>query len=137
MNARLALLRTVAPGVTESDIFRLALQHALGELGALGGTIHLRGPMSMLRMVSSAGLPPALTQAWEIVDQEGPLAPARALQRGSGVWVPLPATLPPAGPAGPGSPGGARRGRLARHRPGRRAAVRQGPRHRCADRAHG
>ncbi|WP_248001832.1 hypothetical protein HEP85_43985 [Streptomyces sp. RPA4-2] len=104
MNARLALLRTVAPGVTESDIFRLALQHALGELGALGGTIHLRGPMSMLRMVSSAGLPPALTQAWEIVDQEGPLAPARALQRGSGVWVPLPATLPPAGPAGPGSP---------------------------------
>ncbi|MER5409663.1 SpoIIE family protein phosphatase [Streptomyces sp. NPDC002769] len=104
MNARLALLRTVAPGVTESDIFRLALQHALGELGALGGTIHLRGPMSMLRMVSSAGLPPALTQAWEIVDQEGPLAPARALQRGSGVWVPLPTTTPPPGPAGPGSP---------------------------------
>ncbi|MEU0032839.1 MULTISPECIES: SpoIIE family protein phosphatase [unclassified Streptomyces] len=102
MNARLALLRTVAPGVTESDIFRLALQHALGELGALGGTIHLRGPMSMLRMVSSAGLPPALTQAWEIVDQEGPLAPARALQRGNGVWVPLPTTTPPTGPAGPG-----------------------------------
>ncbi|QFZ78085.1 SpoIIE family protein phosphatase [Streptomyces fagopyri] len=105
MNARLALLRTVAPGVTESDIFRLALQQALGELGALGGTIHLRGPMSMLRLVSSAGLPPALTRAWEIVDQEGPLAPARALQQGSGVWVALPGTPPDAEAAGPGSPG--------------------------------
>ncbi|MFF2379927.1 SpoIIE family protein phosphatase [Streptomyces sp. NPDC058108] len=101
MNARLALLRTVAPGVTESDIFRLALQHALGELGALGGAIHLRGPMSMLRMVSTAGLPPALARTWEIVDQEGPLAPARALQLDTGVWVPFP---PPAAPPGSGDP---------------------------------
>lgn len=109
MNARLALLRTVAPGVTESDIFRLALQHALGELGALGGAIHLRGPMSALRLVSAAGLPPALTCAWEIVDQEGPLAPARALQKGTGVWVPLPAGEPGAGenrPAGQNGPVG-------------------------------
>ncbi|MCD7443165.1 SpoIIE family protein phosphatase [Streptomyces lincolnensis] len=90
MNARLALLDTVAPGITESEIFRLALHHAVGELGALGGTIHLRGPMSALRLVSAAGLPPALTRSWEILDQEGPLAPARALHRGSGVWVPLP-----------------------------------------------
>ncbi|MFE0523773.1 SpoIIE family protein phosphatase [Streptomyces sp. NPDC058954] len=89
MNARLALLGTVAPGVTESEVFRLALQHAVGELGALGGVIHLRGPMSALRLVSSVGLPAALTRSWEIVDQEGPLAPARALRRGSGVWVPL------------------------------------------------
>ncbi|MFE4550553.1 SpoIIE family protein phosphatase [Streptomyces sp. NPDC056785] len=101
MNARLALLRTVAPGVTESDIFRLALQHALGELGALGGAIHLRGPMSMLRMVSTAGLPPALARTWEIVDQEGPLAPARALQLDTGVWVPF---APPAAPPGSGDP---------------------------------
>ncbi|MFJ4925656.1 SpoIIE family protein phosphatase [Streptomyces sp. NPDC088736] len=104
MNARLALLRTVAPGVTESDIFRLALQHALGELGALGGAIHLRGPMSMLRMVSTAGLPPALTRTWEIVDQEGPLAPARALQQDTGVWVPFTVAPPPAAPPGPGDP---------------------------------
>ncbi|MFK4106648.1 SpoIIE family protein phosphatase [Streptomyces sp. NPDC019531] len=89
MNARLALLDTVAPGATESEVFRLALGHAVGELSALGGTMHLRGPMSALRLVSSAGLPPALTRSWEIVDQEGPLAPARALQRGKGVWVPL------------------------------------------------
>ncbi|WP_416978129.1 SpoIIE family protein phosphatase [Streptomyces sp. T028] len=91
MNARLALLSTVAPGVTESEVFRLALQHAMGELGALGAAMHLRGPMSALRLVSAAGLPPALTRSWEIVDQEGPLAPARALQRNRGVWLPMPA----------------------------------------------
>ncbi|NEA97514.1 SpoIIE family protein phosphatase [Streptomyces sp. SID13726] len=89
MNARLALLSTVAPGATESEVFRLALGHAVGELSALGGTMHLRGPMSALRLVSSLGLPPALTRTCEIVDQEGPLAPARALQQGKGVWVPL------------------------------------------------
>ncbi|MFF4257803.1 SpoIIE family protein phosphatase [Streptomyces sp. NPDC001663] len=104
MNARLALLETVAPGLTESEVFRLALQHAVGELGALGGTMHLRGHMSALRLVSAVGLPPALTRSWEIVDQEGPLAPARALHRGSGVWVPLPSAEPnAAGVAWPGT----------------------------------
>ncbi|MFE3415508.1 SpoIIE family protein phosphatase [Streptomyces mirabilis] len=87
MNTRLALLSAVDPGVTESEIFRLALQHAVGELGALGGMIHLRGPMSALRLVSAAGLPAVLTRPWEIIDQEGPLAPARALHRGRGVWI--------------------------------------------------
>ncbi|GHH06036.1 SpoIIE family protein phosphatase [Streptomyces lanatus] len=89
MNARLTLLSTVAPGVAESEVFRLALQHAVGELGALGGMIHLRGPMSALRLVSAAGLPDALTRSWEILDQDAPLAPARALGEGNGVWVPL------------------------------------------------
>jgi PAS domain S-box-containing protein len=92
MNARLALLGSVDPGVAESEVFRLALQHAVAELGALGGTIHLRGPMSALRLVSATGLPTALTGPWEIIDQEGPLAPARALHEvsheGSGVWIP-------------------------------------------------
>ncbi|MFF4590658.1 SpoIIE family protein phosphatase [Streptomyces sp. NPDC001388] len=110
MNARLALLHTVAPGVTESEVFRLALQHAMGELGALGAAIHLRGPMSALRLVSAVGLPPALARSWEIVDQEGPLAPALALYRGSGVWVPGPATgpAPAAEPAHACEPGPAR-----------------------------
>ncbi|ELP68928.1 SpoIIE family protein phosphatase [Streptomyces turgidiscabies] len=92
MNARLALLGSVDPGVAESEVFRLALQHAVAELGALGGTIHLRGPMSALRLVSATGLPTALTGPWEIIDQEGPLAPARALyedhHHGRGVWIP-------------------------------------------------
>jgi PAS domain S-box-containing protein len=87
MNTRLALLSAVDRGVTESEIFRLTLQHAMGELGALGGMIHLRGPMSALRLVSAAGLPAVLTRPWEIIDQEGPLAPARALHQGRGVWI--------------------------------------------------
>ncbi|MFF3576015.1 SpoIIE family protein phosphatase [Streptomyces mirabilis] len=87
MNTRLALLSAVDPGVTESEIFRLALQHAVGELGALGGMIHLRGPMSALRLVSATGLPAVLTRPWEIIDQDGPLAPARALHQGRGVWI--------------------------------------------------
>ncbi|MFE9440392.1 SpoIIE family protein phosphatase [Streptomyces sp. NPDC006602] len=105
MNARLALLSTVDPGVAESEVFRLALQHAVGELGALGGTIHLRGPMSALRLVSTTGLPPVLTRSWEIVDQEGPLAPARALYQGSGVWVPL-RSAEPVDPAEHAAPAG-------------------------------
>lgn len=44
--------------------------------------------MSALRLVSSTGLPPALTRSWEIIDQEGPLAQARAVHQGRGVWVP-------------------------------------------------
>ncbi|MGW1213798.1 SpoIIE family protein phosphatase [Streptomyces sp. NPDC002499] len=100
MNARLALLGTVDPGVAESEVFRLALQHAVGELSALGGTIHLRGPMSMLRLVSSTGLPPALARSWEIIDQEGPSAQARALHQGRGVWLPLePAPVAASAPA--------------------------------------
>ncbi|MFI0574581.1 SpoIIE family protein phosphatase [Streptomyces tendae] len=94
MNARLALLGTVGPGTAESEIFRLALQHAVGELGGLGGMIHLRGPMSALRLVSAVGLPSVVTLPWEIIDQEGSLAPARALYEGSGVWSPAGADAP-------------------------------------------
>uniref|UniRef100_UPI0006E23A73 SpoIIE family protein phosphatase n=1 Tax=Streptomyces graminilatus TaxID=1464070 RepID=UPI0006E23A73 len=105
MNARLALLGSVDPGVAESEVFRLALQHAVAELGALGGTIHLRGPMSALRLVSATGLPTALTGPWEIIDQEGPLAPARALyeerHEGRGVWIPWSGPTVPAVPIRP------------------------------------
>ncbi|WP_234543561.1 SpoIIE family protein phosphatase [Streptomyces shenzhenensis] len=110
MNSRFALLNAVDPGVTESEVFRLALLHAVGELNALGGMIHLRGPMSALRLVSATGLPSALTRSWEIIDQEGSSAPARVLQQqASGVWVPTSPTgdcLRTVGPAGP-SQGGA------------------------------
>ena len=118
MNARLALLDSVEQGVTESEVLRLALQHAVAELDALGGTIHLRGPMSALRLVSAAGLPPALTRPWEIIDQEGPRprrAPcARAAACGCS-----------ARPSGTGPPHVGHR--LARHGPGSRTGVRRGP----------
>ncbi|MDX2683064.1 SpoIIE family protein phosphatase [Streptomyces sp. NY05-11A] len=98
MHARLSLLVGTDKGITESEIFRLALQQSVSELDALGGAIHLRGPMSALRLVSSAGLPPALTRSWEIVDQEGPTVPAGAVRRGRDVWVPT------ASPDAPGPP---------------------------------
>lgn len=101
MNGRLALLGSVARGLTESEVFRLALQHAVAELSALGGTIHLRGPMSALRLVTATGIPSACIHTWEIIDQDGPLAPAQALQRGTEVWVPLATAAPGTDPAAP------------------------------------
>ncbi|MGW0710256.1 SpoIIE family protein phosphatase [Streptomyces sp. NPDC002643] len=88
MKARLDLLSAVDTGVTEKEVFRLALQHAVTELGALGGMVHFSGPMSALRLVSANGLPLVLTRAWEIVGQEGTTAPARAVRQGRPVWVP-------------------------------------------------
>ncbi|QKW09694.1 SpoIIE family protein phosphatase [Streptomyces sp. NA04227] len=88
MNKRLALLATVDPDVTESEAFRLALQQAVTELGGWGGTVHLRGHRTALRLVSTTGLPAEVTRPWEIIDPEGPAAPARAVRRGTGVWVP-------------------------------------------------
>lgn len=67
-------------------MFRLALQHSMAELGCVGGAVYLRGPMSALRLVSSAGLPVSLTRAWEIVDQNGPTATACAVRSGEPVW---------------------------------------------------
>ncbi|MFD3925753.1 SpoIIE family protein phosphatase [Streptomyces sp. NPDC058614] len=88
MKARLGLLNAVDPGVTEQEVFRLALHHAATELGALGGMVHFSGPMSALRLVSATGIPPALTRLWEIVAQDGASAPARAVQLGGPAWVP-------------------------------------------------
>ncbi|MFF4652753.1 SpoIIE family protein phosphatase [Streptomyces sp. NPDC001380] len=101
MNVRLELLGSVERGIAESEVFRLALQHAVAELGGLGGTVHLCGPMSALRLVSAAGLPPDLVRAWEIIDQEGPTAPARAVRRSGSVWEPAEAAERAAEPAGP------------------------------------
>ncbi|RMB84930.1 SpoIIE family protein phosphatase [Streptomyces shenzhenensis] len=95
MNARLALLNAVPPGLPESDVFRLALQHAAGELCALGGLVHLCGPTSALCLATTVGLPPDIPRSWEVIDQDSRLAPARALRRRGAVWLPL----PPAGPA--------------------------------------
>ncbi|MET8399137.1 SpoIIE family protein phosphatase [Streptomyces sp900116325] len=86
MNARLALLDSVEQGVAEGEVLRLALQHAVAELDGLGGMVHLRGPMSALRLVSVTGLPPALVRPWEIIDQEDDAVPARAVRQGTGVW---------------------------------------------------
>ncbi|MGW1965218.1 SpoIIE family protein phosphatase [Streptomyces sp. NPDC001935] len=87
MIRRLDLLETADDGITESEVFRLALQHSIAELGCVGGAVYLRGPMSALRLVSSTGLPSSVTRAWEILDQDGPTATARAVRSGEHVWV--------------------------------------------------
>lgn len=89
MKARLKLLAATDAGAAENEVFRLALHHVVAELGALGGMVHLSGPMSALRLVSANGLPPVLTRAWEIVGQEGTTAPALAVRQGSPAWVPI------------------------------------------------
>ncbi|MEW2166472.1 SpoIIE family protein phosphatase [Streptomyces sp. NPDC007084] len=94
MIRRLDVLDSADDDITESEIFRLALQHSMAELGCVGGAVYLRGPMSALRLVSSAGLPLSLTRAWEIIDQNGPTATASAVRSGEPVWrSALPADL--------------------------------------------
>lgn len=88
MNRRLALLDSIERGIPETEVFRLALLHGVAELGGLGGAVHLRGPTSVLRLVATTGLPPAVAQSWEIIDQEGAQAQARAVRLGRRVWAP-------------------------------------------------
>ncbi|MGW3248894.1 SpoIIE family protein phosphatase [Streptomyces sp. NPDC001070] len=100
MNDRLALLAGVEKGIAEGEVLRLALQHAVAELDGLGGTVHLSGPMSALRLVSTVGLSPDLVRPWEIIDQRSPAVPARAVRRGDRVWAPRGSTgAPPPGAA--------------------------------------
>ncbi|MER6015851.1 SpoIIE family protein phosphatase, partial [Streptomyces bluensis] len=95
MHARLALLSAVGPGLPDSEVFRLGLHHAAGELCALGGMVHLCGPTSALCLASTVGLPPDISRSWEVIDQESQVAPARALRQGSAVWMPPPAADAP------------------------------------------
>ncbi|SES33522.1 PAS domain S-box-containing protein [Streptomyces sp. yr375] len=98
--ARLAVLAGTDQGITESEIFRLGLLHAVAELDGLGGAVHLRGPLSALRLVVSIGLPPALVRSWDIVDQDGSTVPAHALGQGRAMWVPVPSGDSPGPSAG-------------------------------------
>ncbi|MFJ5213942.1 SpoIIE family protein phosphatase [Streptomyces sp. NPDC088354] len=88
MEDRLALLSAVEKGITEGEVLRLAIQQAVAGLDGLGGTVHLCGPMSALRLVSTVGLSPALVRNWEIIDQDSAAVPARVLDREGGLWVP-------------------------------------------------
>ncbi|MFG2327997.1 SpoIIE family protein phosphatase [Streptomyces sp. NPDC048604] len=98
MNARLDLLASTEAGITESDVFRLALQHAVAELGGLGGVIHLGRSGSALFLVSSSGLPPGLTRLWELIERTDRTFPRAALRPGRSVWVPTAAADAPAPP---------------------------------------
>ncbi|MEU6779440.1 SpoIIE family protein phosphatase [Nonomuraea angiospora] len=86
---RRRLLAEVGDDLWGIELLRFALQQAVADLGGLGGMVHLGSPGhgGGLRLVVTSGLPPVLTHAWERVDGNGPLAPARALRDAAPVQV--------------------------------------------------
>jgi PAS domain S-box-containing protein len=81
---RKRLLAAAADDLSGIELLRFAIQQAVAELAGLGGMVHLGTPGygGGLRLVVTSGLPPAFTQAWERIDGNGPLAPARAFRDG-------------------------------------------------------
>ncbi|MET7329524.1 SpoIIE family protein phosphatase [Nonomuraea sp. NPDC005650] len=100
------------------ELLRFAIQQAVAELAGLGGMVHLGSPGygGGLRLAVTSGLPPALTQAWERVDGNGPLAPARAFRDGVFVQASLSNV-----DRGMPEPGGAANGRPDGRQDGARA----------------
>ncbi|MGP3959165.1 SpoIIE family protein phosphatase [Nonomuraea sp. 3N208] len=88
---RKRLLAVVGDDLWGIEVLRFAIQQAVGELAGLGGMVHLGSPGygGGLRLVVTSGLPPAFAQAWERIDGNGPLAPARAFRDGVFVRVPM------------------------------------------------
>ncbi|MFF7333881.1 SpoIIE family protein phosphatase [Streptomyces sp. NPDC008150] len=86
MIRRLDILDSADDSITESEVFRLALQQSMAELDCIGGYVHLRGPMSALRLVTSAGLPSSAVQAWDMLAQDAGTATSRAVDSGEPQW---------------------------------------------------
>ncbi|MFD4539130.1 SpoIIE family protein phosphatase [Streptomyces bauhiniae] len=87
-NARLVLLEGVRRDLDEPEVWELAVQHAVAELGAMGGAVHLRGSRATLHLVTVVGMDPADAKPWTILDAEGCEAPAQAVRQGCSVWEP-------------------------------------------------
>ncbi|MFI1206977.1 hypothetical protein ACH4UV_05150 [Streptomyces sp. NPDC020802] len=86
----MAILRTIDDGVTVTEAIRLALEHAVAELGGIGGMVHMGGPEGLrgLHLVASSGLPPAMTESWVRIPDDGGLPPVRAVREGARIWLP-------------------------------------------------
>ncbi|MFC4015144.1 SpoIIE family protein phosphatase [Nonomuraea purpurea] len=89
---RKRLLAAVGDDLWGIELLRFVVQQAVADLAGLGGMLHLGGPGhgSGLRLAVASGLPPTLTQAWEQLDGNGPLAPARAFRDAAFTRVSLP-----------------------------------------------
>ncbi|MFB7999819.1 SpoIIE family protein phosphatase [Streptomyces sp. NPDC056002] len=87
MNKRLVLLHAMEEDMTEGEVLRLALFHAVCELDGWGGAVHLCGPMGVLRLVLTAGLPPEFAPRWDIIAQDSSAVPARAVREDGAVWA--------------------------------------------------
>lgn len=82
------MLESVERDTERTEILRLALLHAVAELGGLGGAVHLRGSPSTLQLVATSGLTPVDARAWETLGEEGEQAPAEAVRQVRRVWKP-------------------------------------------------
>lgn len=89
---RLRLLASLENDLAETDVLLAVLQHAVAELGGLGGMVHLRGPgpdaRIGLRLIVSSGVPRAFAQAWLEVRGDQAVAPALAVRENAFVWLP-------------------------------------------------
>ncbi|MEV1005246.1 SpoIIE family protein phosphatase [Nonomuraea sp. NPDC050202] len=88
---RKRLLAAVGDELWGMELLRFTVQQAVAELVGLGGMVHLCGPgyCGGLRLVVTNGLPSAFAQAWEHIDRNAAVAPARALREAAVVWMPL------------------------------------------------
>jgi len=94
----MAILRAVDDDVAVTEALRLALEHAVAELGGVGGMVHVGGPEGLrgLHLLASSGLPRAMSAPWERIPDDGSLPPVRALREGTRIWLPA---APPAEPS--------------------------------------
>ncbi|MER7501337.1 SpoIIE family protein phosphatase [Nonomuraea pusilla] len=101
---RLRALEGMDEKLTATEALRVALHHAVAELGGLGGMAHLTGPAGgrMLHLVVSTGLSRTFTQAWENVKLDEAPAPARAALHDTFAW-----SYPGCGRGSPPYPGDA------------------------------
>ncbi|WP_171075420.1 PAS domain-containing protein, partial [Nonomuraea basaltis] len=112
---RKRLLAVVGDDLWGIELLRFAIQQAVADLAGLGGMVHLGSPGygGGLRLVVTSGLPPAFTHAWERIDGNGPLAPARAFRDGVFVRVSMASLvdgMPEDGATASGRPDGAEAG---------------------------
>jgi hypothetical protein len=101
-SARMRVLKDM--GQSEADTLRLALHHAVADLGGLGGIVQVRGPggSQRFRLVATSGLPSGFTRAWEAPGWRDDTDPGRALRDGEVVWLPSTDPLSGGPPAGTG-----------------------------------
>ncbi|MFI7131741.1 SpoIIE family protein phosphatase [Nonomuraea sp. NPDC050153] len=102
---RRRLLAEVGDDLWGIELLRFAIQQAVAELAGLGGMAHLGSPGhgGGLRLVVTSGLPPVFTHAWERVDGNDALAPARAFRDAAFVRVSMAHAVPQQGAATPGT----------------------------------
>ncbi|MFD5116505.1 SpoIIE family protein phosphatase [Streptomyces sp. NPDC058391] len=87
--ARLNMITKAGDELGGADLLGFALDHAVTEVGGLGGMVHLRGPGGRgLLLMAAHGLVRTVAQDWEEIEETGPTAPARAVTDGTTVWVP-------------------------------------------------